>query len=230
VIDEDEEEDDGMGPKDSRDGRDVDPNKIGVSKTDSERAQALAMHTLAGLRKGDRILINRETLPGAVLFPAIKYKEVIEEGKEAEALSSVSADDKEEVKEEQTASDPLAPPATATAVDVANTEAEAACTVDRDSSSDAPAPAQAPAQTHTQDAHTQDHPLTQSTTTPSQAHDAPLSPVSGRLAQVHRFLVVTRERFIVLDSQGAGVGSEATVKSNHHLTEVNGELELELEL
>ena len=37
---------------------------------------------------------------------------------------------------------------------------------------------------------------------------------------VHRFLVVSRERFIVLDSAGNGVGSEATVKSNHHLTQL----------
>ena len=35
-----------------------------------------------------------------------------------------------------------------------------------------------------------------------------------------RFLVVSRERLIVLDAHGGGVGSAAVVKSNHHLTEV----------
>jgi hypothetical protein len=35
-----------------------------------------------------------------------------------------------------------------------------------------------------------------------------------------RYLVVTKERLIVLDSGGGGIGTEATVKSNHHLTEL----------
>ena len=38
--------------------------------------------------------------------------------------------------------------------------------------------------------------------------------------QVHRYLVVSRERFLVLDASGGGVGSQAVVKSNRHLTEV----------
>ena len=37
---------------------------------------------------------------------------------------------------------------------------------------------------------------------------------------VSRFLVVSRERLIVLDSHGKGVGAMATVKSNHHLTQL----------
>jgi hypothetical protein len=32
--------------------------------------------------------------------------------------------------------------------------------------------------------------------------------------------VLTKERIIVLDSNGGGVGTEALVKSNHHLTEL----------
>lgn len=40
--------------------------------------------------------------------------------------------------------------------------------------------------------------------------------------QAHRYLVVSRERFLVLDASGGGVGSEAVVKSNRHLTEVSG--------
>ena len=42
--------------------------------------------------------------------------------------------------------------------------------------------------------------------------------------QVHRYLVVSRERFLVLDASGGGVGSEAVVKSNRHLTEVRFDL------
>lgn len=38
--------------------------------------------------------------------------------------------------------------------------------------------------------------------------------------QLHRYLAISKERFIVLDSNGEGVGSEAIVKSNHHLSEV----------
>jgi hypothetical protein len=37
---------------------------------------------------------------------------------------------------------------------------------------------------------------------------------------LHRYIVVTKERVIVLDSGGGGVGSLSTVKSNHHLTEL----------
>ena len=37
---------------------------------------------------------------------------------------------------------------------------------------------------------------------------------------LHRYIVVTKERIIVLDSGGGGVGSVSHVKSNHHLTEL----------
>jgi hypothetical protein len=37
---------------------------------------------------------------------------------------------------------------------------------------------------------------------------------------VNRFLVVSRERLLVLDSHGQGLGANATVKSNHHLTQL----------
>ena len=55
---------------------DVDSDKIGVSKTEAEKAQALAMHKLAGMMKGDQLTISRESLPGALLFPAKKVKTV----------------------------------------------------------------------------------------------------------------------------------------------------------
>ena len=114
VIDDDE--DDGMGPKDL-----PDTTKISISKTDVERAQALALHKMNGLIKGDQITISRSELPGAILFPAIKYKDVD---------SNDTTDQK-----------------------------------------------------------------------------------SNNHLQVHRYLVVSRERFIVLDSNGEGIGSKASVKS-----------------
>ena len=48
----------------------------------------------------------------------------------------------------------------------------------------------------------------------------PASSPTPSLATEHRFLAITRERFIVLDSGGQGVNSRAVVKSNNHLTEV----------
>lgn len=101
-----------------------DTDKINISRTDAERAQALAIHRLAGLRKGDEVTITKESLPGAILFPATKEK----------------------IHENATEEVPF--------------------------------------------------------------------------IVVHRYLVVTRERFIVLDSGGKGVGATAKVKSNHHLTEL----------
>lgn len=105
---------------------------VSVTRSDAEKSQALAMHILAGVQKGDEVKIEKASLPGAVLFPALKDKMV----KDQEGL--VLLDTNGEPK-----------------------------------------------------------------TSP-----------------VHRFLVVTKERFIVLDSGGQGVGSVGLVKSNHHLTEL----------
>jgi hypothetical protein len=141
VIDDDDEEN--VQSEHEKPDIDADPTKISISKTSQEKAQALAMHKLAGVRKGDSVIINKENLPGALLFPAMKYK---------------------------TISQPLGDE-------------------------------------------------------PAGSSDIP---VLGGISQgtqnqilVHRFLVVTRERLIVLDSQGAGIGATAVVKSNHHLTEVS---------
>jgi hypothetical protein len=139
----DEVEDDGMGPRDL-----PETNKISIVKTDSERAQALAVHRMAGLKKGDSITISRADLPGAVLFPCVKTKEVW-----VPAPQGIDGE--------------------ATVIDGHQNEGEA-------------------------------HP--------------------GMVKQeqvVSRYLVVSRERFMVLDAHGGGVGSVATVKSNHHLTEVS---------
>ncbi len=138
----DEVEDDGMGPRDL-----PDTNKISIVKTDSERAQALAIHKMAGLKKGDSITISRADLPGAVLFPCVKTKEKwVPTGIDGEAT----------IVDGQT--------------------------------------------------------------------NSTISQLSGMVKQeqiVSRYLVVSRERFMVLDAHGGGVGSVATVKSNHHLTEVS---------
>lgn len=134
------------------------------------------MHVLAGLKKGDSISISRESLPGAVLFPGIKYKEV----KEPSVPGQLEESEKGKVSS-----------ATADA---------AAGDVKSDSASTD---------------EVKDTSLPASISTSSLPFVMPQSPT-----QVHRFLVVTRERFIVLDSGGSGIGSTAIVKSNHHLTEV----------
>ena len=134
------------------------------------------MHALAGLRKGDSISISRESLPGAVLFPGIKYKDVKESS--APGLTEESEKGKSSSIKGDGATGELKS-------DSASTD------VTKDTSSPA------------------------SSSASSAPFVMPQSPT-----QVHRFLVVTRERFIVLDSGGSGIGSTAIVKSNHHLTEV----------
>jgi hypothetical protein len=105
----------------------VDPNKISISRTDLEKAYALAMHVLAGLKAGDTLPINKDTLPGATLFPCIMYRSSVEGSEGVEAVDHVPE---------------------------------------------------------------------------------------------HRFLVVTKERFLVIDSKGGGVGSSGIVETNKHLTDV----------
>ena len=134
------------------------------------------MHALAGLRKGDYISISRESLPGAVLFPGIKYKDVKESSVPGQAEESEKGKSSS-VKSDAATGEPKS--------DGAST----------DDTKDTSSPASA--------------------STSSAPFVMPQSPT-----QVHRFLVVTRERFIVLDSGGSGIGSTAIVKSNHHLTEV----------
>ena len=135
------------------------------------------MHVLAGLKKGDSISISRESLPGAVLFPGIKYKEV------KEPSVTGQAEESEKSKSSSIAGDAA----------TGETKSDGATT---DEAKDTSSPT--------------------STSTSSLPFVMPQSP-----SQVHRFLVVTRERFIVLDSGGSGIGSTAIVKSNHHLTEVS---------
>ena len=129
-----------------------DPNKISIAKSDAEKAQALAMHYLSGLKRDDSIAITKESLPGAVLFPAIKIED---------------PDDEEVSKPQEQVS-----------------ESKDNSILDPSSSG------------------------TSST------------PLLPKPKLQHRFLVVTRERFIVLDSKGGGVGSLARVVANHHLTEL----------
>lgn len=62
VIDEDDE-DDGMGPKEIPDSK-----RITINKTDFERAHALALHKMAGMKKGDTLIISRKELPGYAML------------------------------------------------------------------------------------------------------------------------------------------------------------------
>jgi hypothetical protein len=148
---EDEEGDDGMGPREF-----PDTTGVAISRTEKEREQALALHKMAGLRKGDSVMINRQDLPGAILFPSIKYKEVLVDATTAPQEGAGSGE------------------AGAVTDSTASTEGSSAAGVEK----------------------------------------------VKQQVQVHRYLVVSRERFIVLDAYGGGVGSRATVKSNRHLTEV----------
>jgi hypothetical protein len=145
VIDEEEEDDSQHDRKASPESSNAsrlaasipDTHKVNVSRSEAEKKQALALHKLSGVRKGDQVVICRDTFPGAVLFPAMKEKEVKDE---AGQLIMVPGPDGET-----------------------------------------------------------------------------LQPVTS---SIHRYLVITKERFIVLDSNGLGVGATAIVKSNHHLTEL----------
>lgn len=151
---------------------DVDSNKIGVSKTEAEKAQALAMHKLSGLVKGDQITINRESLPGALLFPARKIKMV-----------PVSVTPPLAGKEDATVfpdDTPLSPEGAPEIVMEGVFCDICICFY---------------------------------------FCDFVLAIDMYIARQFHRYIVVTKERVIVLDSGGGGVGSVSTVKSNHHLTE-----------
>lgn len=151
----DEEDISGLNVEDEHVKRtdDADPNKINVSRTDLERAYALAMHAVSGLRPGDALLINKETLPGATLFPCIMYASI------TPAAHSSDSHDAEE----------------------ASATSEAAAQRSQDVAEDLSMPE-------------------------------------------HRFLVVTKERFLVVDTKGGGVGSTGTVNINKHLTEVGWSL------
>lgn len=136
VIDEDEEEAEEEAAQAKKTQRLVDAipdtDKVSVSRSEAEKSQALAMHILSGVQKGDEVKIEKASLPGAVLFPALKEKV------EKDENGLILLDNRGEPKSKP----------------------------------------------------------------------------------VHRFLVVTKERFIVLDSKGLGVGAVGMVKSNHHLTEL----------
>ena len=87
IDDEEDEEDEGR-----------DDNKITISKTEQEKQRALAIHKVAGLRRGDQIVIARESLPGALLYPATKYI--------ADAVTGVSTEgEMQDEKKEELSSD-----------------------------------------------------------------------------------------------------------------------------
>lgn len=133
----------------SSDSAQAEPQQKTAAKSDTERAQALALHRLSGLKKGDQIAITRAELPGAVLFPCTKIKETMIPIEESGELLI-----------------------------------------------------QAGANNNGGDASSTDNKLVK------------------KEVVVSRYLVISRERFMVLDANGGGIGSMATVKSNHHLTEL----------
>lgn len=140
-----DDEDDGLGPRPQ-----WDETKNHLNKTDQERAQALALHRMAGLRKGDAITISRSDLPGSKLFPCIKIKVVEKPVEDTDIIPDLGSD----------------------------------------------------------------------STDGAETKDVTSGGTIKKEIFLSRYLVVSRERLMVLDAHGGGVGSAAIVKSNHHLTEV----------
>jgi hypothetical protein len=168
---------------------------VTVSKTDAERAQALALHRMCGLKKGDTVNISRAELPGAILFPCIKFKMVPSDVPAVTLFPSDSPQGKSRGQSVGGLGDTKgADGGEGDGVDTVAKAVEKLSVVDGGTS--------------------------------SPGFASPVKGVQGypevemTELQVHRYLVISRERFIVLDSKGEGVGSAATVKSNHHLTEL----------
>jgi hypothetical protein len=131
-------------------------------------------------------VISRDNLPGAVLFPAIKYKAI-------------------KFRQESAPKSSTAPKTPKAGEDFFGSALENADDENGDS----------------YNAET----LLESSDMKSENDDKTgfghgYSTPQRKYIQVHRFLVITKERFIVLDSNGEGVGSMAMVESNHHLSEV----------
>ena len=158
----------------------VDPQRINVSRTELEKVYALAMHTLAGLRPGDSLLISKDTLPGATLFPAMIYSP-----RRASIASSSSL--------------PLPAPDTTTSTDAASQEESAQQGEEKGDGAALDGESKARGSVSKEDIHGDGEEL---------------------LHPEHRFLVVTKERFLVLDTKGGAVGSTGIVQINKHLTEV----------
>lgn len=150
------------------------------------------MHKLAGLRRGDTIVLSKENLPGAVLFPAIVCEPIV-------GASSVPT------------------PALATATATALTESNSATATATDAKSEAIEPSSST------DTPSNSDSINVPTSTPASTVPTPTTSAQAvpEVFMEHRFLAVTRERFLVLDSTGKGVGNMAVVKSNNHLTEVS---------
>merc|ERR1711871_1754221 len=165
VIDDDDEDDSNEAT-----------HGVSIQKSGLEKKQALAMHRLSGIRAGDEIKISKDSLPGAVLFPAFVVRS--NEVKSPESNASTSPL-------------PATPPQANT-----NETMNSTCP----SPSSAAPPLEVPSS--------------------SPAIMSPLADLKALKKADHRYLVVTRERFIVLDSGGDGVGANATVCSNNHLTEL----------
>jgi len=211
-----EYEDDGMGPKTF-----ADTTGVKISRTDKEREQALSLHRMAGLCKGDKVVISRQSLPGAILFPSIKYKEVLVDVTTQTAASATTPSSSgtagtagaagaggSDSKQENVESIDKVEKMSNEEAENAKSETEAIT----DESAPAPAPTPASASASAPAALVGEAVV-------GEAVVGKTAKVAQQL-QVHRYLVVSRERFIVLDAGGGGVGSEASVKSNRHLTEL----------
>lgn len=167
-----------------------DTHVIAVKRTDAERQQALTLHKLAGLRKGDEISITKEYLPGAILFPCQKLKQFVE--------NEVQSTDIPGGSDEASSLSSL--------INTENVSVTAAQVTPVIKNSD-----------ESKDVHENKEKDLGDNNEVEKSSD---EHQNIKIIPVHRYLVVTKERFMVLDANGGGVGSTAVVKSNHHLTEV----------
>lgn len=160
-------------------------------------------------------------MPGATLFPATKMKEImLPRPKATQPTAETDECEGTERGASEKADYDSLPAAEESAAETqiskgASSSAEVSDLLDLDGGN-ATAPATGvPAMTGTdaspEENESKKHAIDEKQTEPEMV---------PQLVPVHRFLVVTKERFLVLDSDGNGVGSEATVKSNHHLTEL----------
>lgn len=173
---------------------------ISVSKSESEKSQALAFHRMAGLKKGNTITISRDELPGCSIFPCTKWKEIFIDN-EAESLKELKQLEQDGKKENEEESEPT------------KQEQDNNLLLDFGEESSL----------ESNNKKNDDEKTTEESSSSNHYNLPPLpSPrIIKKKLLVNRYLVVSKERLIVLEPHGEGIGSLATVKSNHHLTEVN---------
>lgn len=170
------------------------------------------MHKLAGLRRGDTIVLSKENLPGAVLFPAMVCEPLPEGAPSIPAAAATST--------ASTAASTTTPADNNAAPESSGSSTEGKSTPATDGATSSDTPVQSSDSASTPPPSSVVEQIASSTSASDATAAAPAVAPTADVHMEHRFLAVTRERFLVLDSNGKGVGNVAVVKSNNHLTEV----------